>query len=94
MHILSHPPLFYATTRPPTPQRTTKKYILRTWFCPKVPEIERANAYEYIEIPLGASPYTLLESVWQVMSSWVVGFIVGERIFHCCVLVSSWFCDD
>jgi hypothetical protein len=46
-----------------------------------VPEIWilHANGYEYIEIPLGVSPHTLLESVWQVASSRVVGFIVGER---------------
>jgi hypothetical protein len=33
------------------------------------------------------SPHTLLESVWQAASSWVVGFIVGERtsivVFPC-----------
>jgi hypothetical protein len=34
----------------------------------------------YIEIPLGVSPHTLLESVRQAASSSVVGFIVGERI--------------
>jgi hypothetical protein len=49
---------------------------------PKVPEIWilRANGYEYIEIPLGVSPHTLLESVWQAASSWVVGFSVGKRL--------------
>lgn len=62
-----------------------------TRFYPKVPEIWilRANGYEYIEIPLRVSPHTLLESVWQAASSWVVGFIVGERIS---IVVFPWVC--
>jgi hypothetical protein len=57
---------------------------------PKVPEIWilRPNGYEYIEIPLGVSPHTLLQSVWQAASSWVVGFIVGE----CISIVFPWLC--
>jgi hypothetical protein len=47
---------------------------------PKVPEfwILPANDYDYIEIQPGISPHGLLESVWQAVSSWVVGIIVGE----------------
>jgi hypothetical protein len=36
------------------------------------------------------SPHTLLDSVWQVLSSWVVGFIVGERI---AIVVFPWVCS-
>jgi hypothetical protein len=36
------------------------------------------NGYEYIEIPIGVSPHTLLESVWHAALSWVVGFIIGD----------------
>jgi hypothetical protein len=47
------------------------------WFIQKFPKFEFCvNGYEYIEIPIGISPHTLLESLWQA----VVGFIVGERI--------------
>jgi hypothetical protein len=48
----------------------------------KVPEIWilHTNGYEHIEIQLGVSPHTLLESVWQAASRWVVRFIVGGRI--------------
>jgi hypothetical protein len=40
--------------------------LVYPWCDPKVPEIWilRPNCYEYIEIPLGVSPHTLLESVW------------------------------
>jgi hypothetical protein len=31
--------------------------------------ILRANGYEYIEILIGVSPYTILESLWQAASS-------------------------
>jgi hypothetical protein len=40
----------------------------------------RANDYEYIEISLGVSPHTLVESVWQAAPSRVVGFTVGKRV--------------
>jgi hypothetical protein len=65
--------------------------VLYTLFYPKVPKflILRANGYGYIEIPLGVSPHTLLESVWQAASSWLVGFIVGERIS---IVVFRWVC--
>jgi hypothetical protein len=35
-------------------------------------------------------PHTLLESVWQAASSWVVGFIVGDRIS---TVVFLWACS-
>jgi hypothetical protein len=39
------------------------------------------------EIPLSISPHILLKSVWQAASSWVIGFIVGERIS---IVLFSW----
>jgi hypothetical protein len=56
---------------------------------PKVPEmwILRVNGYEYIETPIGVSLHTLLESVWQAASNWVVEFIVGE---HISIVVFPW----
>jgi hypothetical protein len=61
------------------------------WCEPKVPEIWilLVNAYGYTEIPTGVAPHTLLESVWQAVLSWVVGFIVGERIS---VVMFRWVC--
>jgi hypothetical protein len=38
------------------------------------------DGYEYIEIPIGVSPHTLVESVWQAASSSVIRFVFGERI--------------
>jgi hypothetical protein len=53
-----------------------------TWCDTKIPKIWtlRLNWCEYIEIPIGVSPHTLLESLWQAASSWVFGYIIGERI--------------
>jgi hypothetical protein len=58
---------------------------------PKVPEIWilPTNDYEYIEIPIGVSPHSLLESVWQAASSWVVGFLVSELIS---IVMCPWVC--
>jgi hypothetical protein len=63
-----------------------------TWCDPKVPEIWilPANGYNYKEIPISISSYTLHESAWQATSSWVVGFLVGKRIS---IAVLPWVCD-
>jgi hypothetical protein len=59
------------------------------WCDPKASEIWilRANGYGYIEIPIDVSPHILFESVWQAVSSWVVGFIVSK---HISIVVFPW----